>query len=86
MVRLRLARDGKKNRAFYHIVAAIRLSAPHSRLESVGYYNPFAAAHEKALWINAERYQYWHEKGAQTSKRVQQLFKQWKKLQTAISS
>lgn len=77
MVVIRLARSGAKKRPFFNMVVA---DARHRRdgrfVERVGYYNPKAAANEKALSINAERLAYWQGKGAQLSPTAARLVRQ----------
>jgi small subunit ribosomal protein S16 len=85
MVVIRLARDGRKKRPFHRLVVTDRRRARDSRLESVGYFNPLAAAHECALSIDEPRYRGWLVKGAQPSPRVRQLFSRWLKLKPSPS-
>jgi small subunit ribosomal protein S16 len=82
MLRIRLARGGRKNRPFYKIVLA-ESKSPRDGLfrESLGYFNPSAASHETSLSIALDRLDYWVERGAQPSDRVKQLRKQFLKKQ-----
>lgn len=64
MLKIRLTRRGKKNKAFYRIVVAEHTAPIKGRfLEALGYFNP----HSKERNIKADRVKYWLEKGAQCS-------------------
>ncbi len=77
MVVIRLARSGAKKRPFFNVVVADARNRRDGRfVERVGYYNPVAAANEKALVIDAERLAYWRSKGAQLSPAAARLVKQ----------
>jgi small subunit ribosomal protein S16 len=77
MVVIRLARSGAKKRPFYNMVVADSRSRRDGRfVERIGYYNPKAAEHEKALSINTERLAYWQSQGAQLSPTAKRLVKQ----------
>lgn len=77
MVVIRLARGGAKKRPFYNLVVTDSRNRRDGRfVERVGYYNPKAAANEKALSINAERLAYWRSQGAQLSPTAARLVKQ----------
>ncbi len=76
MVKIRLARAGANKRPFFHIVVTDSRTKRDGRLiERVGYFNPIAKAHEKALHVDMERVAFWRARGAQTSDRVAQLLK-----------
>ena len=80
MVVIRLSRGGSKKRPFYHITVADSRNARDSRyIERVGFFNPIARGQEERLRVNHERIDYWVSKGAQTSDRVAQLLKEYKK-------
>ncbi len=84
MVVIRLARGGAKKRPFYHIVAADKRRALSGRyIERLGYFNPIAQGKEVPLHMNFERVQHWLAKGALPSDRMQQLIKDYVKLQAA---
>ena len=72
MVRIRLARHGRKARPFYHIVVSdSRFSRDGRFLEKVGHYDP---SHEPSLMeFKPERIQYWYGVGAQLSPPVKVL-------------
>ncbi|TYZ66245.1 hypothetical protein PybrP1_009922 [[Pythium] brassicae (nom. inval.)] len=75
VVRLRLARWGRKDLPFYRIVAAdARAPRDGKHLEILGTFNPIAAADGvKELRVNGERVRYWVSVGAQPSDRVSHL-------------
>nr|CCA14998.1 30S ribosomal protein S16 putative [Albugo laibachii Nc14]CCA25489.1 30S ribosomal protein S16 putative [Albugo laibachii Nc14] len=76
VVRLRLARWGRKDVPFYRIVAADARSPRDGRhLEILGTFNPIAdAAGIKELRVNRDRVHYWMSVGAQPSDRASYLF------------
>lgn len=74
VVRIRLARWGRRNRPFYRIVAADARAKRDGRfLETLGTYNPIshskreAAHHIKRVALNVQRIKYWLSVGAQPS-------------------
>lgn len=80
MVTIRLARSGSKKRPFYHVTVADSRNARDGRfIERVGFFNPVASGKEEKIRLDLERIEYWLSKGAQTSERVAQLIKQYKK-------
>lgn len=82
MVVIRLSRGGSKKRPFYHITVADRRNARDGRfIERVGFFNPIARGQEERLRVALERVEYWEGKGAQTSDRVAQLVKEYRKAQ-----
>jgi len=82
MVVIRLARGGSKKRPFYHINVADSRNARDSRfIERIGLFNPIARGQEERLRVSLDRVEYWVSKGAQTSERVTDLIKQFKKSQ-----
>jgi small subunit ribosomal protein S16 len=74
MVKIRMARGGRKNRPVYTIVAANSRSPRDSQfLEKLGQYDPKA---EKVLVaLNVEGIKAWLSKGAQLSDTVRTLLK-----------
>lgn len=81
MVVIRLSRKGAKKRPFYHIVVAdSRFSRDGRFLERLGYFDPMAAGEAVMLKMNLPRADYWIGVGAQPSKRVGALIKQYRKL------
>lgn len=72
MVKIRLRRMGKTNRAFYRVVVSDSRNAPTaSAIEELGHYNPVADPAE--IEIDKERAQYWIDRGAQVSSSVKSL-------------
>lgn len=72
MIKIRLARGGRKNVPFYRIVATNNTSPRDSKfLEKLGTYNPLADdANERKLVIDKERVEHWLSVGAIPSERV----------------
>ncbi|PRW60506.1 30S ribosomal S16 [Chlorella sorokiniana] len=78
VVRLRLARFGRKNLPFYRIFAAdARCPRDGRHLEQLGHYDPIPGKDgNKSLGLNIERIQYWLSVGAQPSATVARLLGQ----------
>ena len=69
---LRLQRHGRKNRPFYHIVAAdIRNPRDGRFKEKLGYYNP--TCKPSVIEIDSDRLQYHYGNGARISNTVKNL-------------
>ena len=74
MVKIRLARFGRKKRPFYRIVVTdSRKRRDSGWIEVVGYYNPLTDP--KTIEMNMDRVNYWLSVGAQMSDRVSKLKK-----------
>lgn len=74
---LRCQRRGRKNRAFFRVVAADERAKSDGRIvENLGYYDPLAADDAKRLVLDAERVQYWIGVGAQITDTVRSLIHQ----------
>ena len=74
MLAIRLMRMGAKKRPSYRIVVKEKLSKRDGAyLENLGTYNPTREPAE--IQLNAERVQYWIEKGAQPTDTVRRLIK-----------
>ena len=74
MVKIRLARFGRKKRPFYRIVVTdSRKRRDSGWIESIGYYNPLTDP--KTVEIDMDRLNYWLGVGAQMSERVSKLKK-----------
>ncbi|ADM08974.1 putative 30s ribosomal protein s16 [Parvularcula bermudensis HTCC2503] len=71
-LKIRLARGGAKKRPYYFIVVAdARMPRDGRFIEKIGAYNPLLAKdNEMRVQVDAERAQYWLEKGAQPTERV----------------
>lgn len=79
MVTIRLARGGRTERPFYHIVVTDSRKPRDGRyIERLGFYNPVAAGKEVSLQIAEDRVNYWISQGAQLSEQVQSLLKKAK--------
>ena len=75
-VRLRLKRQGNRNRPFYRITAVDqRQKRDGSVIEELGWYNPLAPDENKQWDLNADRCAYWLSVGAQPSQTVASLLK-----------
>jgi small subunit ribosomal protein S16 len=80
MVTIRLARGGRTERPFYHIVVTNSRSPRDGRyIERLGFYNPIAAGKEVPLKIDADRVNYWLSQGAQASEQALALIQRAKK-------
>jgi small subunit ribosomal protein S16 len=74
VVRIRLARFGRKKKPFYRIVATdSRRRRDSGWIEVLGYYNPLT--NPKTIEIDMDRLNYWLGNGAQMSERVSKLKK-----------
>lgn len=75
VVRIRLARHGRRNLPFYHIVVANARTGRNSKpIEKLGTYNPVAdESGNKLINLNFERAKYWLTVGAQPSETVEKL-------------
>ncbi|MEN6438437.1 MAG: 30S ribosomal protein S16 [Syntrophobacter sp.] len=74
MVKIRLARGGRKKRPFYRIVVASSEAPRDGRfIERIGTYNPLPVAAE--VMIDKERLQYWLGQGAKPTDTVANLIK-----------
>jgi len=72
VVKIRLARFGRKKRPFYRIVVTdSRKRRDSGWIEIVGYYNPLTDP--KTIEIKMDRLNYWLGVGAQMSDRVSKL-------------
>ncbi len=76
MVRLRMKRMGRRNRAFYRLCAIDQRNQRNGRaIEELGFYDPIEKDGEKAIRLNEERIKYWLSVGAQPSETVADLLK-----------
>ena len=74
MVKIRLARYGRKKRPFYRIVVTDSKKRRDSGwIESIGHYNPLVEP--KTIEIDIDKLNDWINKGAQMSERVAKLKK-----------
>ncbi len=78
MVKIRLARGGRKKKAFYRIVAAdSRMKITGRFLETIGFYNP--VSNPKEFKIDDERLAHWISEGAELTDTVNSLVKKFAK-------
>lgn len=75
MLRIRLARRGRRNLNAFAIVAAEQKFRRDGRfVEKIGYYQPLLKDEDPfRLNINKERYEHWVAQGAQPTDKVQKL-------------
>ena len=74
MVRIRLARMGRKKRPYYRVVAADSRAPRDGRfIEVLGTYNPMTEP--ATVDLKMERINHWKGQGAQPSERVAKLIK-----------
>jgi small subunit ribosomal protein S16 len=74
VVKIRLARFGRKKRPFYRIVATdSRKRRDSGWIEVIGHYNPLTDP--KTIEIDMDRLNYWLSNGAQMTERVAKLKK-----------
>jgi len=74
VVKVRLARFGRKKRPFYRIVVTdSRKRRDSGWIESIGYYNPMTEP--ATVKMDLDRLNYWLGVGAQMSERVSKLKK-----------
>ncbi|MGM0442726.1 MAG: 30S ribosomal protein S16 [Fibrobacterota bacterium] len=78
MVKIRLARGGRKKRPFYRIVAADQRNAVTGGfLDVIGTYDPLS--NPKKFEVTEEKLTYWMDSGAQPTDTVASLLKKFKK-------
>lgn len=71
---LRLARRGKRNSPFYHVVVADSRKARDGRfIEVVGTYDPVNKNKDRRFTAKKERVEHWLKNGAVPSETVSQL-------------
>lgn len=82
MIVIRMARAGKKNSPFYHVVAAEKFKPRDGKyLERLGTYKPEVKDDAKKLTLDMAAVDTWIKKGAIPSPLVAQLIKKTKKSQ-----
>ena len=85
MLAIRLMRMGAKKRPSYRIVVKEKLSKRDGAyLESIGTYNPIGKDGE--IRLDADRAQYWIERGAQPTATVHRLIKANAKAQAQVQT
>lgn len=76
MVKIRMSRKGKRNSAFWHIVAVDENKKRDGAvLDKIGTYNPAAKNAKDKIKYDTELYTAWIKKGAQPSETVARLIK-----------
>ena len=74
MVKIRLQKLGRRNRAYFRIVVTdVRVKRQGEYIEKLGQYDPIETKKEKQLLINMERYNHWVGQGAQATDAVKNL-------------
>lgn len=77
MVKIRLSRVGTKNQPKFRIIAVDSHEKRDGRfIENLGAFNP--TVKPKEVSINLDRYQYWLSVGAQPTKIIQSLVRNYK--------
>jgi len=77
VVKLRMKRFGRRNRAFFRINAVDIRSARDGRvIEELGFYDPVTKDDTKRFQIDRERVEHWLKQGAQPSETVKGLLVQ----------
>lgn len=72
MLKIKLARIGKKGQPQYHVVVIEdRTKSGTRHVEQIGYYNPLTA--NKEFRLDEKAYQSWLAKGAQPTETVRSL-------------
>jgi small subunit ribosomal protein S16 len=72
MLKIKLARIGKKNQPLYRVtICEAKTNLGGKVIETIGNYNPLDKS--KKIEINKSRYDYWIAKGAQPSQTVRNL-------------
>lgn len=71
MVRIRLKRMGRRNRAFFRIeVMDIRTRRDGRTIEHLGHYDPYVADDQTRVVLNKDRAAYWLGVGAQPTESI----------------
>lgn len=75
MLKIRLFRQGRKNRPFFHVVVAE--AKKKKFIEKLGYYNPLLKTNirKEKFCLNFDRISYWLSKGAQTTEIIANILK-----------
>lgn len=76
-LKIRLRSQGATNHVTYRLVVTDSRSPRDGKyLESVGWYNPYAAEIDQKVCLKADRVQHWLDRGAVLSECVESLVKQ----------
>lgn len=86
MVKIRLQKLGRRNRAFFRIVVTdVRVKRQGAYLEKLGHYDPIETKKEKQVLINVDRYNHWLKHGAQATEAVENLVRKFGGLQNVAA-
>ena len=84
MVKIRLQKLGRRNRAFFRIVVSdVRVKRQGAYLEKLGHYDPIEDKADKQVTIDMERYNHWLKQGAQSTPAVENLVRKFGSKQAA---
>ncbi len=87
MVKIRLQKLGRRNRAFFRIVVTdVRVKRQGEYLEKLGHYDPIETKKEKQVLVNMDRYNHWIKLGAQATEAVSNLVRKFGGSQVAASA
>ncbi len=76
MVRIRLTRTGRRNKAYWRIAAFEQHKSRDSEpIEYLGSYDPHQGEDEEKVTVDRERVEHWLSVGAQPSESVAQLLR-----------
>jgi len=76
MVKIRLKRMGRRNRAFFRICAFdVREERDGRSIEQLGTYDPMEKEESKKVVLKRERIEYWLSVGAQPTETVASILK-----------
>lgn len=76
MVKIRLQKLGRRNKAFFRIVVTdARVKRQGLYLEKLGQYDPIETNKEKQLTVNTDRLKHWISEGAQATDAVINLLR-----------
>jgi len=71
-LKIRLRRQGRKNRPFYRMVVADSCSPSDGKyFECLGWYNPFEDEQQKQMHLDEARLEHWLEQGAQMTENAE---------------
>ncbi|MEI6234723.1 MAG: 30S ribosomal protein S16 [Planctomycetota bacterium] len=87
MVKIRLQKLGRRNRAFFRIVVTdVRVKRQGEYLEKLGHYDPIETKKEKQVLVNMDRYNHWINHGAQATEAVSNLVRKFGGMQGAAAA
>jgi len=78
MLKIRLARYGRRKKPFYRIIVADSKAPRDGRfVENIGFYDPL---NKKSFSLDNKKLNYWTEKGAQANNSVKLIVKKIKRV------